>query len=171
MAVAMAASAPISMRASMRSVPLALIFVALSCAEPTSVSLAPRASPASPGPPTIDGQRQTNSYRINDASHTVYVRLVQIRGESDEPVYAFVRRIFASADSAHAQRLVIDLRSVSGSDARLAVPLVRGIVTRDRFTKSGGLYVVVGPDSFTRTQNAATLLQRYANPILVHETP
>jgi hypothetical protein len=148
----------------MRGIPLGLIFVALSCAEPTSVSLAPPA-------PAIDGQRQTNSYTINDASHTVYVRFVQIRGESDEPVYAFVRRLFASADSAESTRLVIDLRSISGSDARLAVPLVRGIVTRDRFTKGGGLYVVVGPDSFTRTQTAATLLQRYANPIVVHETP
>jgi hypothetical protein len=149
----------------MRGIPFGLIFVALSCAEPTSISWAPPAAPA------IDGQRQTNSYTINDASHTVYVRLVQIRGESDEPVYAFVRRMFASADSADARRLVIDLRSISGSDARLAVPLVRGILTRDRFTKGGGLYVVVGPDSFTPTQTAATLLQRYANPILVHETP
>jgi hypothetical protein len=149
----------------MRRIPLGLIFVALSCAEPTSVSLVPPTAPA------IDGQRQTNSYTINDASRTVYVRLVQIRGESDEPVYAFVRRMFASADSADARRLVIDLRSISGSDARLAVPLVRGIVTRDRFAMGGGLYVVVGPDSFTRTQTAATLLQRYANPILVHETP
>ncbi len=149
----------------MRGIQLGLIFVALSCAEPTSVSLAPPAAPA------LEGQRQTNSYTINDASHTVYVRLAQIRGESGEPVYAFVRRMFASADSADATRLVIDLRAISGSDARLAVPLVRGIVTRDRFAHGGGLYVVVGPDSFTRTQTAATLLQRYANPILVRETP
>jgi hypothetical protein len=149
----------------MRGFPLGLIFVALSCAEPTSVSLAPPAAPA------IDGQRQTNSYTINEASHTVYVRLAQIRGESDEPVYAFMRRMFASADSADAPRLVIDLRSISGSDARLAVPLVRGVVTRERFTKGGGLYVVVGPDSFTRAQTAGTLLQRYANPTFVHELP
>ncbi len=149
----------------MRGIQLGLIFVALSCAEQTSVSLARPAAPA------LEGQRQTNSYTINDASHTVYVRLAQIRGESGEPVYAFVRRMFASADSADATRLVIDLRAISGSDARLAVPLVRGIVTRDRFAHGGGLYVVVGPDSFTRTQTAATLLQRYANPILVRETP
>ena len=149
----------------MRGISLGLIFVALSCAEPTSVSLAP------PPAPAIDRQQQSSSYRIDGASHTVYVTLAQIRGESGEPVYAFVRRMFASADSADATRLVIDLRSISGSDARLAVPLVRGIVTRDRFTTGGGLYVVVGPDSFTRTQTAATLLQRYANPILVHETP
>jgi hypothetical protein len=149
----------------MRGIQLGLIFAALSCAEPTSVSLAPPAAPA------IDGQRQANSYTINDASHTVYVRLVQIRGGGDEPVYAFVRRMFASADSADAKRLVIDLRSISGSDARLAAPLVRGVLTRDRFAKGGGLYVVVGAESFVTAQSAATLLQRYANPILVHEMP
>jgi hypothetical protein len=149
----------------MRGISLGLIFVALSCAEPTSISLAPSSAPA------IDGQRQTNSYTIDDASHTVYVKLAQIRGDGDEPVYAFVRRMFVSADSADARRLVIDLRSISGSDARLAVPLVRGVLTRDRFAKGGGLYVVVGGDSFATAQNVATLLQRYANPILVHELP
>jgi hypothetical protein len=54
---------------------------------------------------------------------------------------------------------------------RLAVPLVKGVVTRDRFAQGGGLYVVVGPDSFAPTQNAATLLQRYANPTFVDELP
>jgi hypothetical protein len=149
----------------MRGIPLGLIFVALSCAEPTSVSLAPPAARA------IGGQRQTNAYTIDGASHTIYVRLAQTRGESSEPVYAFVRRMFASADSADAERLVIDLRSISGSDARLAVPLVRGVVTRNRFAKSGGLYLVVGSDSFTPAQNVATLLQRYASPTLVHDLP
>jgi hypothetical protein len=53
----------------------------------------------------------------------------------------------------------------------LLVPLLQGIVTRDRFVQSGGLYVVVGPNSFSAGQNAATLLQRYANPIFVGEVP
>jgi len=76
-----------------------------------------------------------------------------------------------SADSADARRLVIDVRSITTGDARLLVPLIKGIVTHDRFVKSGGLYVVVGPNSFSPTQNAATLLQRYANPIFVREVP
>jgi hypothetical protein len=141
------------------------MLVALGCAEPTSPSLRLPAAAA------INGRQQSSSYTIDGASHTVYVRLAQIRGENSEPVHAFVRGMFASADSADARRLVIDLRSIAGSDARLVVPLVRGVVRRDRFAKGGGLYVVVGPDSFGPTQNAATLLQRYANPILVHELP
>jgi hypothetical protein len=62
---------------------------------------------------------------------------------------------------------VIDLRSLTGSDARLLVPLIKGVATRDRFVQAGGLYVVVGPDSFTPAQNAATLLQQYASPIFL----
>jgi hypothetical protein len=75
--------------------------------------------------------------------------------------------MFQSADSTDARRLVIDLRAVTGSDARLLVSLIKGIATRDRFTQAEGLYVVVGPRSFSPEQNAATLLRQYANPIFV----
>ena len=144
----------------MRKVRLGLILVALGCAEPTVTS--PRL-----GVPTIVGQRQNNSYSINAADLTVYVTLAELRGEG-EPVHAFMRRMFASADSAGARRLVIDLRSIMGSDARLLVPLIKGVVTRDRFVQPGGLVLVVGTHSFSPAQNAATLLRQYANPGLVY---
>jgi len=79
-----------------------------------------------------------------------------------------MRRMFASADSAAARRLAIDLRSITGSDARVLVPLVRGVVTRERFVRRGGLVLNVGPNSFSSAQNAATLLRQYANPVLVY---
>jgi hypothetical protein len=75
--------------------------------------------------------------------------------------------MFDSADSADARRLVIDLRSITTSDARLLVPLIKGVVTRDRFVQRGGLLLVVGANSFSPVQNAATLLQQYAHPIFV----
>jgi hypothetical protein len=116
-------------------------------------------------------REKKNVYSFNAADRTVYVRLVQLRGESGEPVHEFVRRMMDSADSVGAQRLVVDLRSIAGSDARLLVPLIKGVVTRDRFVREGGLYVVVGPNSFSPTQNAATLLARYAHPIFVGQPP
>ncbi|HEX9129627.1 MAG TPA: hypothetical protein VF850_10720 [Gemmatimonadaceae bacterium] len=138
-----------------------LILTALSCAEPTAIL--PR-----PAVPTIVGQpQQNNSYSINAADGTVYVTLAQVRGESGERIHAFVQRMFESADSARARRLVIDLRSITGGDAFLLVPLVRGVVARERFAHRGGLFVVVGDASFSPGQNAATLLQQYANPIFV----
>ena len=143
----------------MRRVRLGLILAVLGCAEPTGTS--PRLAV-----PTIVRQQHSNSYSINAADRTVYVTLAQVRGEG-EPVHAFMRRMFASADSAGARRLVIDLRSITGSDGRLLVPLIKGVVTRDRFVQRGGLLLVVGTNSFSPAQNAATLLQQYAHPIFV----
>ncbi len=147
----------------MRTMGLGLVALTLSCAEPTATL--PRPSAA-----TTVSEQKSNSYSISAAESAVYVRLVQLRGEGGEPIHAFLQRMLESADSAGAQRLVVDLRSVSGSDARLLVPLIRGILTRDRFMRSGGLYVVVGPNSFSPTQNAATLLRQYANPIFVEQS-
>jgi hypothetical protein len=163
-ALALAASSSISVRSTVHTIRLGLILLTLSCAEPTATLRRPAVT-------TTVEEQENNSYSINAADRTVYVRLVQARGEGGEPVHAFVRRMMETADSAGAQRLVVDLRSIVGSDARLLVPLIRGIVTRDRFVRAGGLYVVIGRDSFSPTQNAATLLRRYARPIFVEQPP
>ena len=148
----------------MRTIRLGLILLTLNCAEPIATSPRPAAT-------TTVGEQKNNSYSINTADRTVYVRLVQLHGEGGEPVHAFLRRMMGTADSVDAQRLIVDLRSIAGSDARLLVPLISGIVTRDRFVREGGLYVVVGPNSFSPTQNAATLLRQYAHPIFVEQPP
>lgn len=140
---------------------LGLILLSFACAEPTAILPRPAAE-------AVAGQgRQENSYYFDAAHTTIYVKLIHARGEGAEPVRAFMRRAFESADSVGARRLVIDVRSVSGSDARLLVPLIKGIVARDRLVRPGGLYVVVGANSFSPTQRAATLLQQYANPIFI----
>lgn len=139
-----------------------LALTALACADPTTL-LQPTATSVA----VQHEQELTSSYSVGDADRTIYVRFAPPRRENGESVHHFVARMFASADSARAERLVIDLRSVAGSDARLLVPLIRGIVTRDRFVRSGGLYVVVGAESYSPGQNAATLLDRYAQPLFV----
>jgi hypothetical protein len=75
--------------------------------------------------------------------------------------------MFKSADAVSAERLIVDLRAVSGADTRLIVPLLRGIMARDRFLRNGALYVVVGPASYSQVQSTASLLARYAKPIFV----
>jgi hypothetical protein len=113
---------------------------------------------------------ETNySYSISPVDHAVGVRFTRVRSDGDESVSAFMQRMFASADSAGATRLVLDLRSVRGGDAFLLVPLVKGVLARERFLQRGSLVVIVGPDSFSPGQNAASMLQRYANPVLVEE--
>ena len=147
----------------MKIIRLSLIVLALGCAEPT-------ATLSRPAGPAIVGQK-SNSYFINAGNRTVYLTVAQTRRENAEPVHAFVKRMFVSADSAGSQRLVVDLRSIADGDTRLLVPLIKGVVARDRLVKRGGVYVIVGPDSFSPRQNAARLLEQYANPIFVDEAP
>jgi hypothetical protein len=159
-ALALAASTPISVRLFVQTIRLGLILLTLGCGEPTATTSRQAAAP-------IAQRQKLNSYFVNAAERTVYVTFVQLRGGTGEPVHAFLGRVMDSADSADAQRLVVDLRPIAGSDTRLLVPLIKGVMTRDRFSKEGGLYVIVGPNSFSPAQNAATLLQRYAHPIFV----
>ena len=144
-----------------------LLFLALACAEPTMPSPPPETRLAA----DERARTQGNSYSINPADRSIYVRIAQVRAGNVEPIHTFMRNVFASADSENAQRLVIDLRSLRGSDTRLAVPLVKGVATRERFARRGGLFVVVGAASFSSPQSAATLLQQYANPIFVRHPP
>ena len=151
----------------MRKITPCLAVLALACAEPTITAPAP-ATLALRGEGELS---QRNSYSISAAENTIFVKIVQVRGESGEPIHAFIRKMFVSADSARAERIVIDLRSISASDIRLTVPLVKGVATRQRFAQRGGLFVVVGDESFSPSQSTARLLQQYANPIFVRQPP
>ena len=141
-----------------------LALTALACVDPTTLL-----QPTATAVPVEQKNELASSYSVSAGDRTIYVRLATPRGATGESAYRFIGKMFATADSAGAERLVIDLRSVSGSDARLVVPLIRGILMRDRFTRSGGLYVVVGAESYSASQNAASLLSRYAQPLFVSD--
>src|SRR5204863_1294785 len=104
------------------------------------------------------------SFSITSPDRTVHLRLFRARSDGVESLSEFMTRMFASADSAGAIRLVVDLHSVRGGDSFLVVPLLRGVLAREQFVRRGGLVVIVGPDSFSPTQNAARLLEQCAHP-------
>jgi len=107
------------------------------------------------------------SFAVTPASRTVHVRFTRVRSDGPESVSEFMRRVFASADATGAKRLVLDLSALNGGDAFLLVPLVKGILAHEQFSQRGGLVIIVGPNSFSPSQNAAKLLNQYAQPIFV----
>lgn len=116
--------------------------------------------------------REANySFAISPADRTVRVRFTRVRSDGTESVSAFIARMFASADAAGATKLVLDLRAIKGGDSFLIVPLVKGVLARERFARHGGLFVLVGDDSFSPGQNAAIQLQQFASPIIIRDAP
>jgi hypothetical protein len=131
-------------------------------------AIAPRPQEPSPAQATT---AKNYSFSITPGDRTVYVQFTRVRSDGTESVSAFVQRMFASADAAGATKLVVDLRSIRGGDSFLVVPLLKGVLTRERFNQSGGLLVVVGDASFSPGQSVAAVLKQYVHPIFVRDPP
>ncbi|HJQ10990.1 MAG TPA: hypothetical protein VJ840_08160 [Gemmatimonadaceae bacterium] len=141
---------------------IAFALLALGCVEPTA------ATPTLGSTPAVKSQDNgVSTFSIDPSRHTIYVRFAGLQDDGREPIHVLIRRMFESADAVSAEKLIVDLRGISGGDAKVLVPLIRGIMARDRFLRSGALYVVLGPDSYSPVQSAATLLSQYAKPIMV----
>ncbi len=147
------------MRPVMVSFRLSFVLAVLGCAEPT-------ANYQPPVPPAAsEALNPGNSYSFSSGDGSMRVRITNVRSNGGGEIRVFLRRMFESADAAGARRMVLDLRAISGSDAFLVVPLLKGVIARDHLRAPGGLVVIVGPDSYAATQNAATLVGQYAKPV------
>lgn len=72
---------------------------------------------------------------------------------------AFTREAFEAMAAPGIERLVVDLRRNGGGNNYLAEAL-RKRIGRSAFNRPGGLYVLVGPRTFSAAQNCATRLER-----------
>jgi hypothetical protein len=149
-----------------RALMVAVLALVVGCSAETATGPSPQALS-----PTRIAAEKNYSFSVSPGDRTVYARFTRIRSDSTESVSAFVQQLFASADAAGATRLVLDLRSVRGGDSFLVVPLLKGILARERFSQRGGLLVVVGDASFSPAQSTAALLEQYAHPTFVREPP
>lgn len=72
---------------------------------------------------------------------------------------AFTREAFEAMAAPGIERLVVDLRRNGGGNNYLAEAL-RKRIERSAFNRPGGLYVLIGPRTFSAAQNCANRLER-----------
>jgi hypothetical protein len=120
-----------------------------------------------PSPLWLSRTRDTYWYAFVPEVRALYVQLNEIQQRS-EPFEAFFARAFAAADSAGADRLVLDLRLNGGGNGYFNVPIVRAIV-RSRFDEAGKLFVVTNRRTFSAAQMLIDALERWSHPIFVGE--
>jgi hypothetical protein len=89
--------------------------------------------------------------------------MADVKGATFEQL---TRDSFAAMESPLAERLIIDLRRNGGGDNYLGEPL-RKHIGRSRFNRPGGLYVLIGPATFSAAQNLANRLERETFAIFV----
>lgn len=100
---------------------------------------------------------------------TVYFGFNSVRDGQGETLAQFADRLRRFIDGNPVERLVIDLRWNNGGNTTLLPPLINAVARSDKVNRTGRLFVLIGPRTFSAAQNATTMLERFTNPIFVGE--
>ncbi len=101
-------------------------------------------------------------------TRTVYFGFNSVVNGPRESLAGFATRLLRFVDSTRAERLIVDLRANNGGNSRLLLPLTDGIAA-SRVNRPGGLYVLIGPYTYSAAMNAATLLELHTQATFVGE--
>jgi tetratricopeptide (TPR) repeat protein len=103
------------------------------------------------------------------AERTVYVQLNSMTDHPAETLAAFTERLFAFIDASHADTLVLDLRWNGGGNTFLTQPLLHRLIGCRQVNRPGGLFVIIGRQTFSAAQNTATAIERHTHAIFAGE--
>jgi hypothetical protein len=98
--------------------------------------------------------------------HTIYFQFNLVFNLGAETLSDFTKRLSTALESPDVQRLVIDLRNNTGGDNTLLRPLLTALI-RSKVNHRGGIYVIIGPTTFSACQNFVDRLENYADVIFV----
>jgi hypothetical protein len=121
----------------------------------------------SPPPLWLSRTSETYWYTYIPNGRMLYVQVNEIQ-ERTESFQKFFERALAKADSAGAERFVLDLRLNGGGNAYYNRAIVRALV-RSRFDARGKLFVITSRRTFSAAQMLISDLDSWSNPIFVGE--
>lgn len=99
----------------------------------------------------------------------MYFQYNAIANMAEESVAKFTQRLFREIDDRKVEKLIVDVRWNGGGNTFLSQPIILGILERTKLSHNGGLYVIIGRNTFSGAQNFTTDLSRSAEAIFVGE--
>jgi hypothetical protein len=107
-------------------------------------------------------------YKYLPDAHALYLQINTIQQKSGDTLRKFMARAIASADSAGAEKFVLDLRLNGGGNGdfnrSIFLPLIKS-----KYDVPGHLYVLTGRRTWSAAQMLVTEMQKYTNAIFVGE--
>jgi hypothetical protein len=103
------------------------------------------------------------------AHDLVYFQYNAVLDHPAEPFAAFCDRLFGFVEDRRPGRLVIDLRWNGGGNTFLAQALLHHLIACPAIRRGGGLFVIIGRQTFSAAQNTATAIDRETSAIFVGE--
>jgi hypothetical protein len=97
-----------------------------------------------------------------------YCQINAIQQKPDDPVAAFMTRAIAAADSAHAERFVLDLRLNGGGNGFWNRAILLALI-KSRYDAPGKLFVITGRRTWSAAEMLIDEIETYTNAVFVGE--
>jgi len=107
-------------------------------------------------------------YQFLPETRSLYCQLNAIQQKPEDSLRVFLARAFAAADSAGAQRFILDLRLNGGGDGSWNRDIVRGLL-KSRYDAPGRLVVITGRRTWSAAQMLINHLENDADVVFVGE--
>ncbi|HKY96428.1 MAG TPA: S41 family peptidase [Gemmatimonadaceae bacterium] len=98
-----------------------------------------------------------------------YVQINQVRNSDKESFESFSNRVLQLVDTAHLDKLIIDLRLNRGGNGGLRMTLVRGLLRRPGVNSSGRLYILTGRSTWSASQFILNDMNSFSEALFVGE--
>jgi hypothetical protein len=109
-----------------------------------------------------------NYVRVLPERRAVFLSIDEMGDTNARSFETLTREAFDAMTAEGTERLVIDLRRNGGGDNYLGEALRKRIAST-RFNRAGGLYLLIGPATFSAAQNLANRLERETFALFVGE--
>jgi len=121
-----------------------------------------------PTPLWLSNARDNYWYRWLPESRTLYCQLNTIQQAKGDSLASFLARAIHTADSAGAERFVLDLRLNGGGNGEWNRDILRALL-KSRYDAPGKLYVITGRRTFSAAQMLISALEDWSDAIFVGE--
>jgi len=102
-------------------------------------------------------------------SRALYVAYNRVQDGADEPLSTLFDRIFTLIEREAVDRLILDIRLNHGGNNLLNRALIHHLIRCDRINRWGGLFAIIGRQTFSAAMNLAVDLERHTRVIFVGE--
>ncbi len=107
-------------------------------------------------------------YKYLPDSRSMYVQINTIQQKQTDSLRTFIARAIAAADSARAEKLIVDLRLNGGGNGYFNRQIFLPII-KSRYDTAGRFYVITGRRTWSAAQMLVTEMEKYTNAIFVGE--
>jgi hypothetical protein len=121
-----------------------------------------------PDPLWLSDPQNKYWYRYLPEARSLYCQLNAIQQKSGDSLRAFLTRAIAAADSAEAERFVVDLRLNGGGDGSLNRDILRCLI-KSRYDAPGRLVVITGRRTWSAAQMLINELENWTDAVFVGE--